>query len=54
MKPERNSPALAQPRAWSRGGRTIALIACVAMLAGCGTIKGWFGGDSEKARARAR
>ncbi|MGY1409538.1 outer membrane protein assembly factor BamB [Luteimonas sp. A611] len=52
MKPEHNSPALAQPGAWSRGGRTFAVVACVVMLAGCGTIKGWFGGDGEKARAK--
>ena len=52
MKPQRNTPALARAGAWPRGGRAVAVIACVAMLAGCSTIKGWFGGDGEKAAAK--
>ena len=52
MKPERNPPAHEMAGAWSRGGRVVALVACVALLAGCSTVKGWFGGDSEKAKAK--
>ena len=52
MKPERNLPTAMPAVAWSRGGRALAVIACVAMLAGCSTVKGWFGGDGEKARAK--
>lgn len=52
MKPERNPPAHEKAGAWSRGGRVLALVACVALLAGCSTVKGWFGGDGEKAKAK--
>ena len=31
-----------------RGGRTAALLAGVAMLAGCSTVGGWFGGGKDK------
>lgn len=46
MKPERKSPLTHQV------GRAVTLAACVFALAGCSTIKGWFGGDSEKAQAK--
>ena len=32
-----------------RGGRAAVLLACVVALAGCSTIKGWFGGKSSAA-----
>ena len=52
MKSERNLPTAMPAVAWPRGGRALAVIACVAMLAGCSTVRGWFGGDGEKARAK--
>ena len=52
MKPQRISPALAPAGAWSRGGRALSVIACVALLGGCSTVRDWFGGDSEKAQAK--
>jgi outer membrane protein assembly factor BamB len=36
------SPAL------SRGLRLAAVVACCVALAGCGTVRGWFGGGDKK------
>lgn len=47
MKHLSSAPARAP---WRRdAGRLLVILACVSALAGCSTIRGWFGGDGEKA-----
>ena len=36
----------------STGLRILAIVACVLVLAGCTSVKGWFGGNSEKSLAK--
>ncbi|TWG92553.1 Beta-barrel assembly machine subunit BamB [Luteimonas sp. J16] len=50
-----SNPASAATRARWRlvAGRSLVVLACVSALAGCSTVRGWFGGgDSEKAAAK--
>lgn len=52
MKPSIH-PSAAVPRQWRRiAGRMVVVLACAAVLAGCSTIRGWFGGDEEKKAAK--
>ncbi|HRN61432.1 MAG TPA: outer membrane protein assembly factor BamB [Luteimonas sp.] len=37
-----------------RAGRAMVVVACVLALAGCGTIKGWFGGGPESEKTKAK
>jgi len=43
------APAVARRRWRRHAGRMVVVIACAAALAGCSTVRGWFGSDSEKA-----
>ncbi len=49
MKSSLFAPAAARYRWRRHAGRTIVVLACSLALAGCGTIRGWFDGDGEKA-----
>ncbi|WP_202844677.1 outer membrane protein assembly factor BamB [Luteimonas saliphila] len=52
MKLDSIAPGAAQPGRRIRAGRTLVVLACVFALAGCSTVRGWFGGDGEKAAAK--
>ena len=53
MKPQTLSPATARAGTRAAVARWTLVAACVFALAGCSTVKGWFGGgDSEKAKAK--
>ncbi|WP_101927743.1 outer membrane protein assembly factor BamB [Luteimonas rhizosphaerae] len=43
----------AVPRSSSRAVRLVAVALCVVAVSGCSTVRGWFGGDSEKAQQKA-
>lgn len=48
MKSEYKRRSIVRPAA----GRALLVLGCVVALAGCSTIKGMFGGDSDKAKAK--
>lgn len=54
MMSETFQPANPLPGMRVRAGRAMVVLACVFALAGCSTVKGWFGGgdDSEKTKAK--
>ncbi len=54
MKSESISPVIPRPGLRRHAARALIVLACVFALAGCSTVRGWFGGggDSDKAKAK--
>lgn len=54
MKSESTLPVAVRPAARGVVARAFVLAACVVALAGCSTVKGWFDGDGDSEKAKAK